>query len=456
MAQKPSIPKGTRDFLPADVARRSYVINTIRTHFERYGFLPIETPSMEKSASLMGKYGEEGDRLMFHVLNSGEKIKKADVAALSESKLGRFTQSISEKALRYDLTVPFARFVVQHQHELSFPFKRYQVQSVWRADRPQRGRFQEFTQCDADVVGAVSPVLEAECIQLFDSVFHSLHLKGATIRINHRNILSGIATYLGAPDRILDFTVALDKLDKIGAAGVFDELKQKGFGEDALTKLTPLLELSGSIVDQLDILESLLKDQPMAIEGIAHLRDVLRFVSPLHVSNLAFDLTLARGLNYYTGIIFEVAPPKTVDLGSIGAGGRYDDLTALFGLKEMHGLGISFGLDRLCMVLEELDLYPSTLQQAVDVIVLHFGDAYVQDLIPHIAKWRNSGLRVLVYPTSHKLKKQMQFANQSNAPWALFYGEEEQKEGILTVKNMGTGETDKINLDVFDTSILTT
>ena len=456
MAQKPSIPKGTRDFLPADVARRSYVINTIRTHFERYGFLPIETPSMEKSVSLMGKYGEEGDRLMFHVLNSGEKIKKADVAALSESKLGRFTQSISEKALRYDLTVPFARFVVQHQHELSFPFKRYQVQSVWRADRPQRGRFQEFTQCDADVVGAVSPVLEAECIQLFDSVFHSLHLKGATIRINHRNILSGIATYLGAPDRILDFTVALDKLDKIGAAGVFDELKQRGFGEDALTKLTPLLELSGSIVDQLDILESLLKDQPMAIEGIAHLRDVLRFVSPLHVSNLAFDLTLARGLNYYTGIIFEVAPPKTVDLGSIGAGGRYDDLTALFGLKEMHGLGISFGLDRLCMVLEDLDLYPSTLQQAVDVIVLHFGDAYVQDLIPHIAKWRNSGLRVLVYPTSHKLKKQMQFANQSNAPWALFYGEEEQKKGILTVKNMGTGETDKINLDVFDTSILTT
>ena len=456
MAQKPSIPKGTRDFLPADVARRSYVINTIRTHFERYGFLPIETPSMEKSATLLGKYGEEGDRLMFHVLNSGEKVKKADIAALSENKLGRFTQSISEKALRYDLTVPFARFVVQHQNELSFPFKRYQVQSVWRADRPQRGRFQEFTQCDADVVGAVSPVLEAECIQLFDAVFHSLDLKDATIRINHRSILSGIATYLGAPDRITDFTVALDKLDKIGAAGVFDELKQRGFGEDALTKLTPLLELSGSIVDQLDILESLLKDQPMAIEGIAHLRDVLRFVSPLHVSNLAFDLTLARGLNYYTGIIFEVAPPKTVDLGSIGAGGRYDDLTALFGLKEMHGLGISFGLDRLCMVLEELDLYPSTLQQAVDVIVLHFGDAYVQDLIPHIAKWRNSGLRVLVYPTSHKLKKQMQFANQSNAPWALFYGEEEQKEGILTVKNMGTGETDKINLDVFDTSILTT
>ena len=456
MAQKPSIPKGTRDFLPLDVARRSYVINTIRTHFERYGFLPIETPSMEKSASLLGKYGEEGDRLMFHVLNSGEKVKKADIAALEENKLGRFTQSISEKALRYDLTVPFARFVVQHQNELSFPFKRYQVQSVWRADRPQRGRFQEFTQCDADVVGAVSPVLEAECIQLFDAVFHSLHLKGATIRINHRSILSGIATYLGAPDRIIDFTVALDKLDKIGAAGVFDELKQKGFDEEAFTKLSPLLELSGGIDEQLDTLESLLSDQPLAIDGIAHLRDVLRFVSPLHVSNMAFDLTLARGLNYYTGIIFEVAPPKTVAMGSIGAGGRYDDLTALFGLKDMHGLGISFGLDRLCMVLEELDLFPTTLQQAVDVVVLHFGDRYVQDLIPYIAKCRAVGLRVLMYPSNHKLKKQMQFANQSNAPWVLFYGEEEQKEGVLSVKNMSNGTTEIIKLDAFDTSFLTT
>ncbi|MDA0779633.1 MAG: histidine--tRNA ligase [Bacteroidetes bacterium] len=456
MAQKPSIPKGTRDFLPLDVARRSYVINTIRTHFERYGFLPIETPSMEKSASLLGKYGEEGDRLMFHVLNSGEKVKKADIAALEENKLGRFTQSISEKALRYDLTVPFARFVVQHQNELSFPFKRYQVQSVWRADRPQRGRFQEFTQCDADVVGAVSPVLEAECIQLFDAVFHSLHLKGATIRINHRSILSGIATYLGAPDRIIDFTVALDKLDKIGAAGVFDELKQKGFDEEAFTKLSPLLELSGGIDEQLDTLESLLSDQPLAIDGIAHLRDVLRFVSPLHVSNMTFDLTLARGLNYYTGIIFEVAPPKTVAIGSIGAGGRYDDLTALFGLKDMHGLGISFGLDRLCMVLEELDLFPTTLQQAVDVVVLHFGDRYVQDLIPYIAKCRAAGLRVLMYPSNHKLKKQMQFANQSNAPWVLFYREEEQKEGVLSIKNMGDGTTEIIKLDAFDTSFLTT
>ena len=449
MAQKPSIPKGTRDFLPADVARRAYVIDSIKTQFERYGFLPIETPAMEKASTLQGKYGEEGDRLMFNILNSGEKVKKADVAALEENNLGRFTASVSEKALRYDLTVPFARFVVQHQNELTFPFKRYQIQSVWRADRPQRGRFQEFTQCDADVVGAVSPLLEAECIQLFDDVFNNLSLKGATIRINHRGILSGIAKYLGAPERIVDFTVALDKLDKIGADGVYDELRQKGFDEDSLSKLTPLLELSGAVVEQLDVLENLLSAQPEALSGIAHLREVLRFVSPLQVSHLAFDLTLARGLNYYTGIIFEVAPPKEVAMGSIGAGGRYDDLTALFGLKDMHGLGISFGLDRLCMVLEELNLFPSALQQSVDVMVLNFGDIFVQELMAHVAKWRSEGVRVMVYPTSHKLKKQMQFANQSHIPWTLFYGESEQKRGVLSLKNMLSGATKDIKVAAF-------
>lgn len=456
MAQKPTIPKGTRDFLPADVARRSYVIDIIKTQFERYGFLPIETPSMEKATTLQGKYGEEGDRLMFHVLNSGEKVKKADVAALNENKLGRFTQSISEKALRYDLTVPFARFVVQHQNELTFPFKRYQMQSVWRADRPQRGRFQEFTQCDADIVGAVSPLLEAECIQLFDDVFYHLNLQGATIRINHRGILSGIAAYLGAPDRILDFTVALDKLDKIGASGVFEELRQKGFDDNSLSKLVPLLELSGTVHTQLDALESLLSSQAVAVQGITHLREVLRFVADLQVSTLTFDLTLARGLNYYTGIIFEIAPPKSVKMGSIGAGGRYDDLTALFGLKDMHGLGISFGLDRLCMVLEELDLYPTTLQQSVDVVVMYFGATFLEDLIPHIAKWRASGLRVLTYPTSHKLKKQLQFANHSNAPWSVFYGEEEQSEGVLSIKNMKNGTTKKIKIEAFVPTVFTT
>jgi len=454
MAQKPSIPKGTRDFLPADVARRSYVTDVIKTQFERYGFLPIETPAMEKASTLQGKYGEEGDRLMFNILNSGEKVKKADVTALEENKLGRFTASVSEKALRYDLTVPFARFVVQHQNELTFPFKRYQVQSVWRADRPQRGRFQEFTQCDADVIGAVSPLLEAECIQLFDAVFHNLSLKGATIRINHRAILAGIAEYLGAPERIIDFTVALDKLDKIGENGVFEELRQKEFDADALSKLTPLLQLSGDVQTQLDSLEKILVAQPAALKGIAHLRDVLRFVSPLQVSHLEFDLTLARGLNYYTGIIFEIAPPKEIAMGSIGAGGRYDDLTALFGLKDMHGLGISFGLDRLCLVLEELNLFPSTLQQSVDVVVLNFGNSCVEDLMPYVAKWRADGLRVLVYPVNHKLKKQMQFANQSNAPWTISYGEEEQKQGVILLKNMQSGVIKELKKDAFNATAL--
>ena len=449
MAQKASIPKGTRDFLPAEVAKRSYVTDVIRTQFERYGFLPIQTPAMEKSSTLKGKYGDEGDRLMFNILNSGEKVKKADFNALEKNALGQFTSSISDKALRYDLTVPFARFVVQHQNEITFPFKRYQIQSVWRADRPQRGRFQEFTQCDADVVGSVSPLLEAECMQLFDDIFNALSLKGATIRINHRAILAGIANYLDAPDRIVDFTVALDKLDKIGTEGVFAELRNKGFDDAALNRLSPMFELSGDIISQLDQLEEILASQPNALEGIAHLRQTLSFLSPLKVSQLAFDLTLARGLNYYTGIIFEVAPPSAVAIGSIGAGGRYDDLTAVFGLIDMHGLGISFGLDRLCIVLEELNLFPHTIEQAVDIVVLHFGDPYIQDLIPYFAKWRDMGIRINCYPLAHKLKKQMQFANQTQAPWVIFYGNDEQQKGIVSLKNMHDGTNSEIKLEDF-------
>ena len=449
MAQKASIPKGTRDFLPAEVAKRSYVTDVIRTQFERYGFLPIQTPAMEKSSTLKGKYGDEGDRLMFNILNSGEKVKKADLDALEDGALGQFTSSISEKALRYDLTVPFARFVVQHQNEINFPFKRYQIQSVWRADRPQRGRFQEFTQCDADVVGAVSPLLEAECMQLFDDVFDALSLKGATIRINHRAILAGIANYLDAPDRIVAFTVALDKLDKIGPEGVFNELRHNGFDDAALKRLSPLFDLTGDVVSQLNQLEEILISQPDALEGIAHLRQTLGFLSPFKVSQLVFDLTLARGLHYYTGIIFEVAPPESVAMGSIGAGGRYDDLTAVFGLKDVHGLGISFGLDRLCIVLEELNLFPATLEQAVDVVVLHFGDAYMHDLVPFLAKWRNMGIRINCYPTAHKLKKQMQFANQIQAPWVMFYGNDEQQKGVVSLKNMGEGTNSEIKLEDF-------
>jgi len=449
MAQKASIPKGTRDFLPAEVAKRNYVTDVIRTQFERYGFLPIQTPAMEKSSTLKGKYGDEGDRLMFNILNSGEKVKKADLSALENNALGQFTSSISEKALRYDLTVPFARFVVQHQNEISFPFKRYQIQSVWRADRPQRGRFQEFTQCDADVVGAVSPLLEAECMQLFDDVFDALSLKGATIRINHRAILAGIANYLDAPDRIVAFTVALDKLDKIGPEGVFNELRDKGFDDAALNRLSPLFELSGDVVSQLDQLEQILASQSDALQGIAHLRQTLGFLNSFKVSQLVFDLTLARGLHYYTGIIFEVAPPESVAMGSIGAGGRYDDLTAVFGLKDVHGLGISFGLDRLCIVLEELNLFPATLEQAVDVVVLHFGDVYMQDLVPYLAKWRNMGIRINCYPTAHKLKKQMQFANQTQVPWVMLYGNDEQQKGVVSLKNMRAGINSEIKLEDF-------
>jgi histidyl-tRNA synthetase len=449
MAQKASIPKGTRDFLPAEVAKRSYVTDVIRTQFERYGFLPIQTPAMEKSSNLKGKYGDEGDRLMFNILNSGEKVKKADFNALEKNALGQFTSSISDKALRYDLTVPFARFVVQHQNEITFPFKRYQIQSVWRADRPQRGRFQEFTQCDADVVGSVSPLLEAECMQLFDDVFNALSLKGATIRINHRAILAGIANYLDAPDRIVDFTVAIDKLDKIGTEGVFAELRNKGFDDAALNRLSPLFELSGDIISKLDQLEEILASQPNALEGIAHLRQTLSFLNPFKVSQLAFDLTLARGLHYYTGIIFEVAPPSAVAMGSIGAGGRYDDLTAVFGLKDVHGLGISFGLDRLCIVLEELNLFPNTLEQAVDIVVLHFGEPYIQDLVPYFAKWRDMGIRINCYPLAQKLKKQMQFANQIQAPWVIFYGNDEQQKGIVSLKNMRDGTNSEIKLEDF-------
>ena len=449
MAQKASIPKGTRDFLPAEVAKRNYVTDEIRTQFERYGFLPIQTPAMEKSSTLKGIYGDEGDRLTFNILNSGEKIKKADLNALEDGALGQFTSSISEKVLRYDLTVPFARFVVQHQNEINFPFKRYQIQSVWRADRPQRGRFQEFTQCDADVVGAVSPLLEAECMQLFDDVFDALSLKGATIRINHRAILAGIANYLDAPDRIVAFTVALDKLDKIGPEGVFNELRHNGFDDAALKRLSPLFDLTGDIVSQLNQLEEILISQPNALEGIAHLRQTLGFLSSFKVSQLSFDLALARGLHYYTGIIFEVAPPESVAMGSIGAGGRYDDLTAVFGLKDVHGLGISFGLDRLCIVLEELNLFPATLKQAVDVVVLHFGYAYMHDLVPFLAKWRNMGIRINCYPTAHKLKKQMQFANQIQAPWVMFYGNDEQQKGVVSLKNMGEGTNSEIKLEDF-------
>ncbi|MFY7987814.1 MAG: histidine--tRNA ligase, partial [Flavobacterium sp.] len=358
MAQKPSIPKGTRDFSPAEVAKRNYIFSTIKTNFEKFGFQPIETPSFENSETLMGKYGEEGDRLIFKILNSGDYLAKADATLLENRDSLKLTSHISEKALRYDLTVPFARYVVQHQNEIEFPFKRYQIQPVWRADRPQKGRFREFYQCDADVVGSNSLWQEVELVQLYDSVFSQLGLGGVTIKINNRKILSGIAEVIGASDKLIDFTVALDKLEKIGEDGVKKEMLEKGISETAIEKVQPLFNFTGTINEKIEKLAQLLANSDEGMKGVNELQFICDNVTTLGLQTafLDLDVTLARGLNYYTGAIFEVAAPKGVAMGSIGGGGRYDDLTGIFGLKNMSGVGISFGLDRIALVMEEVGL----------------------------------------------------------------------------------------------------
>jgi histidyl-tRNA synthetase len=376
MAQKPSIPKGTRDFSPAEVAKRQYIMAIIKSNFEKFGFQPIETPSFENSETLMGKYGEEGDRLIFKILNSGDYLAKADAALLQNKESNKLTSSISEKALRYDLTVPFARYVVQHQSEIEFPFKRYQIQPVWRADRPQKGRFREFFQCDADVVGSKSLWQEVELVQLYDSVFTQLGLEGVTIKINNRKILSGIAEVIGAKDKLIDFTVALDKLDKIGEEGVKKEMIEKGIGDSAIEKVQPLFNFTGTISEKIQKLSALLGESEEGMKGVEELRFICDNVSNLGLNKAVLDLdvTLARGLNYYTGAIFEVAPPKSVSMGSIGGGGRYDDLTGIFGLKDMSGVGISFGLDRIYLVIEELNLFPETVTLTSKALFINYGE----------------------------------------------------------------------------------
>ncbi|PTL99902.1 MAG: histidine--tRNA ligase, partial [Candidatus Arcticimaribacter sp.] len=375
---KPSIPKGTRDFSPKEVAQRNYLKDVLSTSFETYGFEPIETPSFEKTSTLLGKYGEEGDRLIFKILNSGDKLKKANLEALADDQLAAFSNSLSEKALRYDLTVPFARYVVQHQNDISFPFKRYQIQPVWRADRPQHGRFQEFFQCDADTVGSKSLWQEVELCGLYDDVFDKLRLSGACLKINNRKILAGIAEVLGASDQIIDFTVALDKLDKIGQEGVIKELLTKGFSTESIDKVLPLMGLSGDYSSKLNTLSVFLKDSEIGSKGIEELRFVVDHVTEIGLKSMTLDIdvTLARGLNYYTGCIFEVAAPEGVKMGSIGGGGRYDDLTAGFGLKDTSGVGISFGFDRIYLVLEELDLFPASAQNGTQVLFANFGKEY--------------------------------------------------------------------------------
>jgi len=443
--QKPSIPKGTRDFSPAELAKRYFIINTIRDTFSTFGFQPIETPSFENYDTLMGKYGEEGDRLIFKILNSGDftqGVKQEDWEAKNPQKL---TPQISEKALRYDLTVPFARYVVQHQAELTFPFKRYQIQPVWRADRPQKGRFREFYQCDADVVGSNSLWQEVEFIQLYDAVFTALNLKGVTIKINNRKILSGFAEVIGESDKLIDFTVALDKLDKIGEEGVIKEMSERGISAAAIEKIKPIFGLKGSFTEKLAALSAILATSEVGRKGIEELTFVGEQIAALGLQTalLDLDVTLARGLNYYTGAIFEIAAPAGVQMGSIGGGGRYDDLTSIFGLKGMSGIGISFGLDRIGLVMEELNLYPETLNSTVEILCLNFGNAEALQSMKLLQQLRKEGKKAELYPEAAKIKKQMDYANKRGIPYVAIIGESELQKGTYILKNMLTGEQEE-------------
>jgi histidyl-tRNA synthetase len=448
MASKPRISKGTRDFNSQQIANRDYIFSTIKSNFKRFGFSPIETPSFELSETLLGKYGDEGDRLIFKILNSGEKVKKADLSALENNQLARFSNSLSDKALRYDLTVPFARYVAQYQNDITFPFKRYQIQPVWRADRPQKGRFQEFFQCDADVVGSDSLWQEVEFIQLYDAVFTDLKLKGATIKINNRKILAAIAERIGAQDKLIDFTVALDKLDKIGIDKVKEEMLSKGVPSDGIALLTPLLKISGDFKAQLKALSSLFRTSQIGMEGLSELEFIADKINDLGLQSttLKLDITLARGLNYYTGAIFEVSAPDAVAMGSIGGGGRYDDLTSIFGLKGLSGVGISFGLDRIALVLEELGLFPENNTQTTQVLFVNFGAKEGLYCYKAIQSLRSNGIVAELYPDALKLKKQITYANRRDIPYVVLVGDQEMNSNTYTLKTMLDGSQKTLDL----------
>ncbi len=445
--KKPSIPKGTRDFNPEEVSRRNYIFNIIKETFSLYGFQPIETPSFENSETLMGKYGEEGDRLIFKILNSGDYLSKVDDVIYSKKDSSKITSKISEKALRYDLTVPFARYVVQHQNEITFPFKRYQIQPVWRADRPQKGRFREFYQCDADVVGSTSLWQEVEFVQLYDAVFSKLGLNDVTIKINNRKILSGIAETIGAEDKLIDFTVALDKLDKIGEEGVKKEMREKGISEVALQKLQPLFLFTGSNEEKINSLKGMLNASSLGMKGVEELEFIAENIKTLglQTSALQIDVTLARGLNYYTGAILEVSAPEDVNMGSIGGGGRYDDLTGIFGLKDMSGMGISFGLDRIYLVLEELNLFPETVSENSSALFINFGEREALYAMEAVTNLRKKGVKVELYPDTAKMGKQMGYADKRNIPFTILAGEKEMEALSFTLKNMKSGEQSIVN-----------
>ena len=439
MAQKPSIPKGTRDFSPVEMAKRNYIFNTIREVFHLFGYQQIETPSMENLSTLMGKYGDEGDKLLFKIQNSGDYFSGLTDEELLSRNAAKLASKFCEKGLRYDLTVPFARYVVMHRDEISFPFKRYQIQPVWRADRPQKGRYREFYQCDADVVGSNSLLNEVELVQMIDRVYGKFGIR-VSIKINNRKILTGIAEIIGEADKIVDITVAIDKLDKIGLDNVNAELAQKGIPQEAIEKLQPIIMLSGSNEEKLETLKTVLAASETGLKGVEESEFILKTVASLGVkSEVELDLTLARGLNYYTGAIFEV---KAIDvqIGSISGGGRYDNLTGVFGMSGMSGVGISFGADRIYDVLNQLDLYPKEAVNATQLLFVNFGEKEAAYCLPVLSAARDAGIRAEIYPDSAKMKKQMSYANDKNIPFVAIVGENEMNEGKLTLKNMTTGE----------------
>lgn len=448
MAAKPSIPKGTRDFLPAEMFRRNYIFNTIKKHFKRFAYLPIETPAMENLSTLTGKYGDEGDRLIFKILNSGDYLKKADKEYLAQQNSTALIASISEKALRYDLTVPFARFVVQHQNEIQFPFKRYQVQPVWRADRPQHGRYREFYQCDADVVGSDSLRYDVEIISLIDEVLSDLGLKDFTIKLNNRKVLAGIAEVMGIADRLTDFTVSIDKLDKIGEEGVIKELKEKGFPEMTISMTAELFKLKGE-ENILALLNNWFNKSETGRKGLEEVEFVLNGArqAELISAKLQLDVTLARGLNYYTGSIYEVISNE-VKMGSIVGGGRYDDLTGVFGMKGVSGIGISFGAERIYDVLTALDRFPELAKEGVQLLFVNFGEREAQYCETLLRKVRRAGIHAELYPESAKMQKQMKYAHANGVKWVAMIGEDEIENNTIRLKNMESGDQDDLDLEI--------
>ncbi len=440
---KPGIPNGTRDFGPVVVRKRNYIFRTIRETFEVFGFQPLETPAMENLSTLTGKYGEEGDKLMFKILNNGDIFPKAQAATDTKSLVA----AVTEKALRYDLTIPFARYVVMNQHELALPFKRYQMQPVWRADKPQRGRYREFYQCDADVVGSNSLLNEVELLLIYDTVLTKLGLQGYELRINNRKILSGLAEVIGKPELLTDITISIDKLDKIGAEGVRKELANRGLTDADIATIENFLAISGTSEEKLTQLKTLLQSSPTALKGIEELSYVLNSGFGSFNTTPEIDVTLARGLNYYTGMIVEVKAPPAVKMGSIGGGGRYDDLTGLFGLKGISGVGISFGVDRIYDVLEELQLFPQEAQQSTKVLFLNFGGESARTCFNYMMQLRAKGIAAELFHENAKMDKQLKYANKRGIPYVVILGEAELQEGMVSVKNFSTGQQEKIKLE---------